>query len=110
MPICIGGSGERRTLPLVAKYADHWNLGTAARDPIAEFRLKRAVLEEHCATIGRNPEEISISALLFANGLSLDGAIELAHRYDDEGVDVGILSLPRPLDPRDIERFAEAFR
>jgi F420-dependent oxidoreductase-like protein len=109
LPICIGGSGEKRTLPLVAKYADHWNFGTAASDPIAELRRKRAVLEEHCAAIGRDPKEISISALLFGNGLSLEGAVELAHRYDEEGVDVGILSPPRPLDPRDMERFAEAF-
>jgi F420-dependent oxidoreductase-like protein len=110
LPICIGGSGEKRTLPLVAQYADHWNFGTAAKDPIAELRRKRAVLYEHCAVIGRNPAEISISALLFGNGLSVDGAVELANRYGEEGVDLGIFSLPRPLDPRDIERFADAFR
>ena len=110
VPLCIGGSGEKRTLPLVAKYADHWNFGTAAKDPIAELRRKREVLEEHCAAIGRNPEEISISALLFGPSMTFEQIIELAHRYDQEGVSLGILPLPKPFSPADVERFAEALR
>jgi F420-dependent oxidoreductase-like protein len=110
LPICIGGSGEKRTLPLVARYADHWNFGTAAKDPIAELRLKRAILEEHCGRIGRDPAEITISALLFGPALSIEELVDLAHRYDDEGVDLGIVSLPRPFSPHDVERFATALQ
>jgi F420-dependent oxidoreductase-like protein len=108
LPVCIGGSGEKRTLPLVAKYADHWNFGTAAKDPIAELRRKRAILDEHCAAIGRDPKEITISALLYGPSLTREATVELAHRYDAEGVGIGIVSLPRPLDPHDVEKFAKA--
>ena len=110
LPICIGGSGEKRTLPLVARYADHWNFGTAAKDPIAELRHKRAILEEHCGRIGRDPAEITISALLFGPALSIEELVDLAHRYDAEGVDLGIVSLPRPFSPDDVERFATALQ
>lgn len=95
---------------MVARYADHWNFGTAAKDPIAELRRKREVLEEHCATLGRNPEEISISALLFGPSLSFEQIVELAHRYEQEGVALGIVALPRPFSPADVERYAQALR
>ena len=40
-PICIGGSGEKRTLPITARYADHWNF---VGGPPEEFARKRDVL------------------------------------------------------------------
>ena len=40
-PICIGGSGEKRTLRITAKYADHWNF---VGGPPEEFARKRDVL------------------------------------------------------------------
>ena len=49
-PICIGGQGERRTLPLVARYADHWNCPGPDLDT---YRAKHAVLQEACDAIGR---------------------------------------------------------
>ena len=52
-PICIGGQGERRTLPLVARYADHWNCPGPDLDT---FRAKHDVLVEACAAIGRPVE------------------------------------------------------
>ena len=39
-PICIGGSGEKRTLKITARYADHWNF---VGGPPAEFARKRDV-------------------------------------------------------------------
>jgi alkanesulfonate monooxygenase SsuD/methylene tetrahydromethanopterin reductase-like flavin-dependent oxidoreductase (luciferase family) len=54
LPIMIGGAGERKTLRIVARYADIWNLfGTP--DTVAH---KDAVLREHCAAVGRDPETI----------------------------------------------------
>src|SRR5579862_1989742 len=47
-PICIGGSGERRTLRTAARWAQHWNFVGGTPD---EFRRKREVLHEHCAAI-----------------------------------------------------------
>jgi alkanesulfonate monooxygenase SsuD/methylene tetrahydromethanopterin reductase-like flavin-dependent oxidoreductase (luciferase family) len=52
--ILIGGGGERKTLRLVAKYADTWN-GFGSPD---EVRHKIEVLERHCADVARDPNEI----------------------------------------------------
>ncbi len=52
--ILIGGGGERKTLRLVARYADMWN---GFGDPEA-IRHKLEVLEEHCRELGRDPSEI----------------------------------------------------
>ena len=54
MPLLIGGSGERRTLRIVARDADIWN---GEGDP-ATFAHKSAVLDTHCAEIGRDPASI----------------------------------------------------
>jgi F420-dependent oxidoreductase-like protein len=53
--ILVGGSGEKRTLRLAARYADitHWFAGT-----VDEFKHKQAVLERHCEAEGRDPGSI----------------------------------------------------
>ena len=53
-PIVIGGSGEQLTLRIVAQYADVWNF---AGGPVETFQHKTAVLDEHCAAIGRDPAD-----------------------------------------------------
>ncbi len=55
MPIWIGGGGEKRTLKIAARYADGWNVPFV---PPAEFGRKRGILEQHCDTVGRDPNEI----------------------------------------------------
>ena len=59
-PILIGGIGEKRVLPLVARYAQMWNIGNLAPEEIA---TKNKVLEEDCRKIGRNCAEIERSYL-----------------------------------------------
>jgi alkanesulfonate monooxygenase SsuD/methylene tetrahydromethanopterin reductase-like flavin-dependent oxidoreductase (luciferase family) len=59
MPLVIGGSGERRTLRIVARYADWWNAD--GNDP-AEFARLSGVLDEHCAVVGRDPRAIRRTA------------------------------------------------
>ena len=54
MPLLIGGSGEKRTLRIVARDADIWN---GEGDPEL-FAHKSAVLDAHCAEIGRDPSTI----------------------------------------------------
>ena len=54
--VLIGGGGERKTLRLVAQYADACNL--IAGDSIEEVAHKLEVLDRHCADVGRDPAEI----------------------------------------------------
>ena len=54
LPIMIGGSGEKKTLRTVARYADRWN----AMGSIEKLRHKDAVLRAHCEAVGRDPAEI----------------------------------------------------
>lgn len=56
-PILVGGTGEARTLRLVARYANAANLFDIP-DGGATIRRKLAVLDERCAEIGRDPAEI----------------------------------------------------
>jgi alkanesulfonate monooxygenase SsuD/methylene tetrahydromethanopterin reductase-like flavin-dependent oxidoreductase (luciferase family) len=59
VPLLVGGSGERRTLRLVAERADGCNL---FGDP-ATVERKLAVLADHCADVGRDPREIEVTHL-----------------------------------------------
>ena len=60
LPLLVAGGGERILLGLVAEYADLWNCyGTPA-----EMAHKNAILDEHCASIGRDPDEIERTVLL----------------------------------------------
>ena len=54
LPILIGGTGERRTLPLVARYADACNVFDIP-DGGATVRHKLDVLARHCDELGRDP-------------------------------------------------------
>ena len=62
IPILVGGSGERKTLRLVARHADACNL---FGDPDT-VRHKVAVLHEHCATEGRDPAAVAVTHLAAA--------------------------------------------
>lgn len=57
-PIHIGGAGPKFTLPLVARYADVWNVPTYA---LGDWAALDAQLGEQCAAIGRDPGEIKRS-------------------------------------------------
>lgn len=60
-PILIGGTGERKTLRLVAQYADACNI--FARLPRNEIEHKLEVLQEHCQAVGRPYSEIEKTSL-----------------------------------------------
>ncbi len=62
-PILIGGSGEKKTLRLVARYASEWNAVNLSPDAYA---AKVAVLERHCEAEGRDPATIRRSLMTFA--------------------------------------------
>jgi alkanesulfonate monooxygenase SsuD/methylene tetrahydromethanopterin reductase-like flavin-dependent oxidoreductase (luciferase family) len=56
IPLLVGGGGEKKTLRVVAKHADMWNVGFTTPEGYAH---KQAVLAEHCRAIGRDPQEIT---------------------------------------------------
>jgi len=109
-PILIGGTGERKTLRMVAQYGDACNI--FARLPLPEIQRKLAVLREHCAAIGRPYEEIEKTTLssymLTADGRngSTTPAALLEHlgQLAELGVDQAIFSLQNvsDLEPFDL--------
>ncbi|GAA3547913.1 LLM class F420-dependent oxidoreductase [Amycolatopsis ultiminotia] len=105
-PLCIGGSGEKRTLRTTAKYAQHWNFvgGTAE-----EFTHKRDVLHRHCADLGRDPGEITLSAHVRlspeADYAKLAADVEA---LGEAGLDLAIIYLPPPHTPAVLEPLVKA--
>src|ERR1700733_7333480 len=73
IPILVGGSGERRTLALVAKYADVCNLF----GDLPTMRHKLEVLERHCEAVGRDPATITKTRL---GGLVIADTVEQAQQ------------------------------
>jgi F420-dependent oxidoreductase-like protein len=80
LPLLVGGSGEKRTMRIAARYADEWNAWGTAED----FQRRTAVLEEHCAAVGRDPGAIvrSTQALVY---LSTDEAWLAPRRAETAG-------------------------
>src|SRR5258708_21610876 len=60
MPLLMGGRGEKRALPMIAREAAEWNL---SHIDAAEYLQKRGVLEECCRAIGRDPSTIPHSVM-----------------------------------------------
>src|SRR2546428_13673072 len=83
-PIMMGAAGEKLSLRVVAERADIWNCPT--RGDVEEFRRKSAVLDEHCAAIGRDPSEIrrSVQVLVGAGqqAQNLPRIVDLAATRD----------------------------
>lgn len=55
LPIMVGGSGEKKTLRMVAQYADACNIFDMGPEAV---KAKYDVLDGHCAALGRDPDEI----------------------------------------------------
>jgi alkanesulfonate monooxygenase SsuD/methylene tetrahydromethanopterin reductase-like flavin-dependent oxidoreductase (luciferase family) len=60
IPLLMGGRGEKRALPMIAREASEWNL---SHMDAAEYQQKRGVLEENCRAIGRDPATIRHSVM-----------------------------------------------
>jgi alkanesulfonate monooxygenase SsuD/methylene tetrahydromethanopterin reductase-like flavin-dependent oxidoreductase (luciferase family) len=133
LPILIGGSGPRKTLRTTALRADAWNTSGT----IDEVKEKLAILDSHCAEVGRDRSEIELTisfpiiirddvaeaqehfdAALAYNGAEDigDGPILLGppstvadglRPYRDLGFSTVIVRMPAPFDPETIERIGE---
>lgn len=105
-PVCIGGSGEKRTLHTAARFAQHWNFGSGTP---SEFSHKRDVLYAQCEHLGRDPGEITLSAhISFDPAKGPQAVAESAAHFADAGLDLAIVYLPPPLTPMVLGPVAEA--
>jgi alkanesulfonate monooxygenase SsuD/methylene tetrahydromethanopterin reductase-like flavin-dependent oxidoreductase (luciferase family) len=124
-PVMIGARGEKLSLKVVARHADWWNIQFIDIDA---YKHKLGVLERHCSSIGRDPDEIAKTLLQAvaiaetdeeaekaARSLPFDGAlagspetvVEKVREFVDVGVEYFILFfLPFP-DPGGSTLFAE---
>jgi F420-dependent oxidoreductase-like protein len=79
-PLWIGGGGERRTLPLAARYADMWH----AFGSVEDMRRKSELLSHLASEAGRDPASIGRATSLSLSG-SLDDVRRVASQWNDEG-------------------------
>jgi F420-dependent oxidoreductase-like protein len=129
LPIWIGGAGEKRTLKMAARYADGWNVPFVTPE---QFAHKCAVLDAHCADVGRDPREISRAINVglafteeslvhqFGNlapavrggvlGGSDDEMINRLGQYVEAGADQVNIALRAPFDLESLERFSALLR
>lgn len=100
IPIMIGGGGERKTLKLVAQYADACNVFGDA----SAVRHKVEVLHRHCATVDRDPRDITVTQLSVpSEDASVDDQIGRYRELAESGVQMAIVGLTQV---SAIERFA----
>jgi F420-dependent oxidoreductase-like protein len=112
-PILIGGTGERKTLRLVAQYADACNLFARMGDDV--LRQKLDVLRAHCERLGRPYEAIQKTTLdtLFVTGDGRKGSITPAQAVErfahlaEMGIDEGIVNMPNVADLEVFDVLAE---
>lgn len=95
-PIHIGGAGPKYTLPLVAKYADVWNVPTYG---LKDWQRLTETLEQECAKVGRDPAEIrrsheAVLAIAATEGELADLEVITRRRFapaDAFGIDEGYI-------------------
>src|SRR5438309_6782239 len=104
--ILIGGSGEKKTLRLVAQYADACNLFGGP-----ELARKLDVLREHCANLGRDYDSIEKTAItpfeLGRNGEGADKMLDRLREMADLGITVATGSLRGPDGPENVAAYGE---
>jgi F420-dependent oxidoreductase-like protein len=105
-PILIGGGGERKTLRLVAKYADACNLF-----PTPDLEHKLQVLREHCEREGRDYDSIEKTVLhnfdLGTDGENVDATLERLRQLAELGFQVAHGRVTHVYDPKRLEILGE---
>jgi alkanesulfonate monooxygenase SsuD/methylene tetrahydromethanopterin reductase-like flavin-dependent oxidoreductase (luciferase family) len=95
-PIMVGGAGEKKTLRLVAQYADACNLFVGAG--MGEIGRKLEVLKRHCETLGRPYEEIERTTLgtvhLAPGQMSVADVIGTCRALAGLGIQHAIFNMP----------------
>jgi len=106
-PILIGGSGEKKTLRLVAQYADACNL--FAGRGVETLRTKIDVLKGHCERVGRDFKEIEKTTLgtvhLAPGKMSVSDVIRLCQELAGLGIQHAIFNMPNVHEITPLETF-----
>lgn len=105
-PLVIGGIGPKRTLPLVARWADHWNYFNPT-EPASALVEHRERLHDLCNAIGRDPAEIEVSAQMRKPADSGE-LTDLAGQYLAAGADHILVTAMPPVDRDSVPAIAEA--
>jgi alkanesulfonate monooxygenase len=108
-PIMIGGTGEQKTLRMVAQYADACNLFDRLGPDVITHKLD--ILKGHCERLGRPFEEIEITTLgtaqLAPGAQSAADLIAHCRALAGLGVHHAIFNMPNVLDPAAIGLFKD---
>jgi F420-dependent oxidoreductase-like protein len=102
VPIVIGGTGERKTLRVVARHADEWNFSPwrdLGDEGPKEFSRLSKVLDEHCGAIGREPTEIrrSFQVMLRSEGRQeLEAGRRLLDEFQAAGAEHAVIGFVTP--------------
>lgn len=136
VPMAIGGSGEKKTLRVVAKHADMWNTFGS----LEFIERKIGILHAHCAAVGRDPADIELTLgttavirdsvaearavhdeLLVANHITaenniinddaqwfgpVEDIVERIRGYQALGITSVIVEMPAPYDTETIRKLA----
>jgi F420-dependent oxidoreductase-like protein len=107
--IMIGGGGEKKTLQLVAKYADACNL--FARMGVDIVRSKLDILKQHCENAGRNYSEIEKTTLstcyLAPDKMSAQNVIDECKALAAIGIQHAIFNMPNVHEIKPLEIFGK---
>lgn len=107
-PIWLGTQGRQRGLRIVAEHADGWNTNAHLDESfVAEFQDLHDTLLRHCEAVGRNPDDIEISAQVFTVGRPAGEVIAQGRALAAAGVHHLIFLIDARRGPRELERVAE---
>lgn len=105
-PICIGGSGRKRTLRAVARWAQMWDALLVEPEEWVELR---EILEGHCGDVGRDPSEIDCSVhVRYSKGDDVSKLAEEAGKRHEAGIDIVVFTMGSPNDASMVAPLAEA--
>jgi probable F420-dependent oxidoreductase len=98
IPVLIGGAGEKKTLRMVAQYADLWNL----IDSPVNFAHKNQVLNEWCDRLGRDPKQVERTVLVVDHKL-----LDRLDEFVEAGATHMIVGLGEPWNFEAVEKALE---